>query len=188
MNMGAESSAFCSAARANGYVPHDGDITKSCTPHPTKYEKQQMELASSHNPNFDRVDPWTRDLATTVGCTTCGSNTTAPRGYLADTQGNGTIVLDSREGPMWVDDANDSRPVHLDPDESNDRDTQMLMDSMKTPQAGSLRDKAVREGKIEVEGSWNRASNPLFLQDMCRGPANAGRSGAALPNKSGRLA
>mmetsp|Transcript_123389 Transcript_123389/g.245656 ORF Transcript_123389/g.245656 Transcript_123389/m.245656 type:complete len:139 (-) Transcript_123389:238-654(-) len=125
--MGADSSAFCSAARANGYVAHDVPIMASCTPHPNKYSRQQMELGNSSNPNLERVDPWTRDLISTAGCGTCDSATTAPKGYLADSQGDAAIVQDSREGPMWVDDDRDSRPVHLDPDESGDRETQLLL-------------------------------------------------------------
>mmetsp|Transcript_69024 Transcript_69024/g.133202 ORF Transcript_69024/g.133202 Transcript_69024/m.133202 type:complete len:139 (+) Transcript_69024:57-473(+) len=125
--MGAENSTFCSMNAANGYLAHDVKVTASCAPCPSKYESQQMEFGSSTAPVSDRVDPWTRDLISTAGCGTCDSATTAPKGYLADSQGDAAIVQDSREGPMWVDDDRDSRPVHLDPDESGDRETQLLL-------------------------------------------------------------
>mmetsp|Transcript_123390 Transcript_123390/g.245658 ORF Transcript_123390/g.245658 Transcript_123390/m.245658 type:complete len:185 (-) Transcript_123390:135-689(-) len=183
--MGADSSAFCSAARANGYVAHDVPIMASCTPHPNKYSRQQMELGNSSNPNLERVDPWTRDLSSSPGLSTCacGSTTTAPRGYLADTQGNGSIVLDSKEGPMFVDDDKDSRPVHLHPDESNESQP-LLVNATKPGAIQALRDKAVREGKIDVEGSLDRRARSSFLQDMCHDAVKADSSGAALPSNA----
>jgi len=45
----------------------------------------------------------------------CGGSTQAPKGYLADTQDNGAIVLDSKDGPLWMDE--ETRPFPLDVEE-----------------------------------------------------------------------
>merc|ERR1711879_759021 len=56
-----------------------------------------------------------------MGGGTAGS-TTAPTGYIADSQGPGAIMMDARIGPMWVDEEKDSRQVNLDPEETTWRE------------------------------------------------------------------
>merc|ERR1711924_461087 len=61
----------------------------------------------------DRINPWTtKDMGDQSECTsilTCSNPTKAPSMYLADSRGAGTIMLDSRNWPTWVEPDEDNR-------------------------------------------------------------------------------
>mmetsp|Transcript_74365 Transcript_74365/g.172345 ORF Transcript_74365/g.172345 Transcript_74365/m.172345 type:complete len:157 (+) Transcript_74365:73-543(+) len=116
--MGAEASAFCSVSRPGGYLDADRKPF-SCVPSGQRFESKRMQVTSADSMHGERISPWTKDLGASQGCGGCGGHgpVAAPKGYLADTQDEGAIVLDSREGALWVDDDRDSRPVDLEPGE-----------------------------------------------------------------------
>mmetsp|Transcript_47704 Transcript_47704/g.82965 ORF Transcript_47704/g.82965 Transcript_47704/m.82965 type:complete len:183 (-) Transcript_47704:65-613(-) len=144
--------AFCSVNKPGGYYNDDPDsrggafdcASPSWDSRPmcsTKHMESPfncnsngelpMRIMSEAQMKEDKINAWTKDMTESTSCggisLSCGSNTKAPSGYLADTQDGGTIVLDSRDGPVWVDDAEDSRIVGISPDEGGDV-------VMKTPQ------------------------------------------------------
>uniref|UniRef100_A0A7S2N2Q2 Uncharacterized protein n=1 Tax=Alexandrium andersonii TaxID=327968 RepID=A0A7S2N2Q2_9DINO len=140
--MGAEASTFCSTSNPGGYL--DADAMCSCAPPSAKssFESTRMQVASATSMRGDRINPWTKDLATNPTCGGCGPPaTTAPRDYLADTVDDGAIVLDSREGPVWVDDDQDSRPVDLDPGENSGMRIPEVVTRMETGAKREARDK-----------------------------------------------
>uniref|UniRef100_A0A7S4RAI7 Uncharacterized protein n=1 Tax=Alexandrium monilatum TaxID=311494 RepID=A0A7S4RAI7_9DINO len=153
--MGAEGSTFCSVSSPAGYL--DTDSMCSCAPAGNKFESKRMHVMSANSIHADRINPWTKDLLASNSCGTCGSNAIAPTGYLADTPDHGAIVLDSRHGPLWVDDDKDSRPVDLDPEEESNMRIPEVVARIKGAPNEDAHDKALSERR---RGSSSGGSNP----------------------------
>jgi len=153
--MGAEGSTFCSLSSPAGYL--DADSTRSCAPAGGKSESKRMQVMSADSIRADRINPWTKDLVASSSCGTCGSNAVAPAGYLADTPDRGAIVLDSRHGPLWIDDDRDSRPVDLDPGEASSMRIPEVVARIKGAPNEDAHDKALSERR---RGSSSGGSNP----------------------------
>merc|ERR1719210_665126 len=71
---------------------------------------------------------------------TCGNTQLAPMDYLADTQEQGAIVFDSREGPVWMDDERDQVVVGLDPGEMSLPEAAVRVDTETHAQGGAFRE------------------------------------------------
>lgn len=67
-----------------------------------------MQVGNLESLRDDRINAFSKDIkaASMCGMTgmTCGKATKAPTGYLADTLDGGMIVVDSKDGPIWMDD------------------------------------------------------------------------------------
>lgn len=72
--------------------------------------QKRMPLATPESLQDDRINAWSNDLGDHAECSStlqvlsCGGTTRAPMNYLADMQTKGAIMLDSREGPVLMDD------------------------------------------------------------------------------------
>ncbi|CAL1145624.1 unnamed protein product, partial [Cladocopium goreaui] len=70
-----------------------------------------MQLADDRALEEDKINRWTKDLGPwgqTLGPTmastlSCGKAQTAPEDYLADSQDGHAILMDSREGPAFME-------------------------------------------------------------------------------------
>merc|ERR1719282_1441903 len=87
----------------------------------------------------------------------CGSTQLAPMDYLADTQEQGAIMLDSREGPVWMDDERDQVVVGLDPGE------------MSLPEA-AVRVKV--EAEARIKGNIFREATPTKIGQTHQTPGD----------------
>mmetsp|Transcript_29940 Transcript_29940/g.95526 ORF Transcript_29940/g.95526 Transcript_29940/m.95526 type:complete len:187 (-) Transcript_29940:89-649(-) len=184
--MGAEGSTFCSASNPGGYL--DADHTCTCAPSGHKFESKRMQVSSADGMGSDRINPWTKDLGTNQGCGSCVSPTTvAPKGYLADTQDEGAIVLDSREGPLWMDEERDSRTVDLDPGEDGGMripeavarmQTAPVRDAIKPRAFLASHEKALADAKYAIENQ-SSTGKPRYLEDLLKNIASDAQSGRA---------
>mmetsp|Transcript_108714 Transcript_108714/g.307492 ORF Transcript_108714/g.307492 Transcript_108714/m.307492 type:complete len:170 (+) Transcript_108714:62-571(+) len=106
-----QTGGICSASHPAGFCSHDSGNTK-----------RPMEVTTADAVNGDHISPWTsnpNDRGPAAVMLACGANVTAaPADYLADTPNAGVVMVDSREGPIWMDEAED-RAFGLEPGELN---------------------------------------------------------------------
>eukprot|EP00441_Pelagodinium_beii_P036780 CAMPEP_0197630198 /NCGR_PEP_ID=MMETSP1338-20131121/7765_1 /TAXON_ID=43686 ORGANISM="Pelagodinium beii, Strain RCC1491" /NCGR_SAMPLE_ID=MMETSP1338 /ASSEMBLY_ACC=CAM_ASM_000754 /LENGTH=148 /DNA_ID=CAMNT_0043201369 /DNA_START=30 /DNA_END=473 /DNA_ORIENTATION=+ len=129
--MGQESSVLCSASAPNGYnkdkLPMSANAIPSCDAVGRASSRQPMQFVDEDVLESERINRWTKDLGVTgqrfgpdvISALSCGSAQAAPQEYLADTQDGHAIVMDSREGPTFMEFEEDQIEVGLDPDESS---------------------------------------------------------------------
>lgn len=113
--MGAQESQFCSIKQPTGFVP---DLVATCKASGYDRAPQKMEVSDMHIVKADKVDRWSNDLGAAAECSgladlvTCGGTVAPPDKYLADTQGQGAVVMDGWNNmPMWIDDETEDRVV-----------------------------------------------------------------------------
>mmetsp|Transcript_127858 Transcript_127858/g.319197 ORF Transcript_127858/g.319197 Transcript_127858/m.319197 type:complete len:182 (+) Transcript_127858:77-622(+) len=156
--MGGEASTFCSASKPGGYndrkdmqsfppMPSCGANAMACGHGPPG--PKRMPIAGMDSLRDERINAWTKDLGPNAECSqmahvlTCGSATSAPMDYLADTQDKGAILLDSHKGPIWMDDeCEDQKVIGLEPGEMS-----MPEAAMRRKDAGGSQDGPMSENK-----------------------------------------
>eukprot|EP00930_Biecheleria_cincta_P083434 TRINITY_DN73002_c0_g1_i1.p1 TRINITY_DN73002_c0_g1~~TRINITY_DN73002_c0_g1_i1.p1 ORF type:complete len:175 (-),score=29.55 TRINITY_DN73002_c0_g1_i1:41-565(-) len=131
--MGAESSTLCSTASPNGYGRGDlhgrtpiMDPTSACAAGRAT-SRIPMQFTDAHVLEGEKINKWTKDLGDAghrfgpemISALSCGNAQAAPQDYLADTQDGHAIVMDSREGPAFVDVEDEDVEVGLHPGESS---------------------------------------------------------------------
>mmetsp|Transcript_43951 Transcript_43951/g.80312 ORF Transcript_43951/g.80312 Transcript_43951/m.80312 type:complete len:143 (-) Transcript_43951:85-513(-) len=108
--MGAEASQMCSMTKPHGFEP---DCTMSSMQRREEgFEEtpfRPMQVSSYDAVQKEKINAWTKDVPDPAACSlaqmaNCSKPLQAPQDYLADTQDSGRIILDSREGPVWMDD------------------------------------------------------------------------------------
>jgi len=173
--MGGEASAFCSASQPGGYhdrsdmqsfpmPPACGASAMACGAGPPG--RKQMPIGGMDSLRDERINAWTKDLGPNTECSqaahvlSCGSATSAPLDYLADTQDRGAILLDSREGPIWMDDEREDQiVVGLDPGEMSMPEAAMRRKADWGSKEGPLSEKKVGGRSLQMpkeldSGRW----------------------------------
>ncbi|CAE8685849.1 unnamed protein product [Polarella glacialis] len=127
--MGAEASTLCSVDRPVGYeAEHAPSLpeffskaTSSCAAGRSS-SRIEMEIATPGALKSERINMWSKNLGE-VGDTfgprlasalSCDEAISAPEEYLADTQDGHCIIMDSREGPTFMDLEDDDRQMRPD--------------------------------------------------------------------------
>jgi len=117
---------FCSPSQPHGWperrfeMPEMATCGGQCGP---KDGRKRMQLATSDALQDDRINAWSNDMGDHAECSstmhllTCGGTARAPATYLADMQGTGAIMLDSREGPLLMEEDGEDQVVRMDPGE-----------------------------------------------------------------------
>eukprot|EP00439_Symbiodinium_sp_Y106_P018922 s1663_g2.t1 len=109
-----------------------------------------MQLADERVLEADRINKWTKDLGSVgqhlgpglASTLTCGRAQAAPENYLADAQDSQAIIMDSREGPAFVDYAGmEDMEFGLHPGEMNEK---------ARAQKAKLREKDVLKSRIQA--------------------------------------
>merc|ERR1719188_237522 len=113
-----------------------------------------MDMSDMQSLQADRINSWTKDLGPgSVQCgqvkaaLTCDTPTAAPEGYLADTQDQGAILLDSRVGPVWLDDEGEDQVVGLQPGEMSVPHAAAAAGHQKRSTGALSEDQVVTRGK-----------------------------------------
>lgn len=180
--MGGEESVLCSTGKPGGFE----DPTCSCAPR-NPNRPGRMQVAGVDSLDKDRINPWTKnidpdDLETNCGMACAGpavGSTTAPAGYLADTQDGGAIVMDSRAGPLWMDDDKETRRYDLDPEETSWRESNINGRGAATMRTSVAEAKLTQGGK-----SFKEKTGPS--QQPAKGDVVAGKSSLAARASSAR--
>lgn len=107
--MGASRSQICSTLDRDD----DCQLTEVHRPCSQPYP-QPMQLGTMDSLHMEKVDRWTKNLGPAVECSdmaavlSCGATVNPPTDYVADTQGEGVVVLDPlSQMPMWIDEADE---------------------------------------------------------------------------------